>query len=156
MDVLLDERRQGPLGLRPDGPGDPRRDDVEDRDGRAVVGADRVGEGQGQLGMRAAPDRHEDPLDLGCPALLDHGDVAGRRPDDLVDRGRDDRGRLGHRAGAPPRAVRRRLAVGVDRVPATPAEDQQVGLFVRGRLDDPSAAWRAIRTRGWIGIPSGA
>ena len=62
LDVLLDERGQGPLGLGAHGQGDPRRHEVEDDDRRIVVARDRVGEAQRQLGVRAAPDRDEDAL----------------------------------------------------------------------------------------------
>ena len=61
LEVLLDERGQGALGLGPDGQGDPRRDEVEDDDGRVVVAGDRVGEAQRQLGVRAAADRARGP-----------------------------------------------------------------------------------------------
>ncbi len=63
-DVLLDERGQRPLGLGPDGEGDPGRDEVEDDDRRVVVARDRVGETERELGVRAAADRDEDPPDL--------------------------------------------------------------------------------------------
>ena len=61
--MLLDERREGTLGLGPDGQGDPRRDEVEDDDGRVVVTGDGVGEVEGELGVRAAADRDEDASD---------------------------------------------------------------------------------------------
>ena len=63
-DVLLDERRQGALGLGPDGERDARRDEVEDDDRRVVVAGDRVGVAQRELGVRPAADRHEDAPDL--------------------------------------------------------------------------------------------
>ena len=59
-------------------------------------------------------------ISLGA-ALLDDGDVARRLADDLVDRRREDRGRLAVAAG-------RRLAA--------PAEDDQVRLLLGGCLDD--------------------
>ena len=64
LEVLLDERREGPFRLRPDGHRDARRDEVEHDDRRAVVGRDRVGEADRQLGVGTAADRHEDTLDL--------------------------------------------------------------------------------------------
>ena len=75
-----------------------------------------------QLGVGAAADRDEDPLDVLGAALLDDGDVARRVADDLVDRRREHR-----RAG--PVAAGRRLAA--------PAEDDEVGLLLGGCLDDP-------------------
>ena len=121
-DVLLDERGERPLRLGPDGQGDPRRDEVEDRDDRVVVAGDGVGEMEGELGVGSAADRDEDPPDVLGAALLDDGDVARRVADDLVDRRRED-----GRAGAVPAA---------GGAPA-PAEDDEVGLLLRGRLDDP-------------------
>ena len=56
-DVLLDERRQGALGLGPDGERDARRDEVEDDDRRVVVAGDGVREAQRELGVRPAADR---------------------------------------------------------------------------------------------------
>ena len=53
---------------------------------RAVVGRDRVGEADRQLGVRSAADRDQDALDVPRAALLDDRDVAGRLADDLVDR----------------------------------------------------------------------
>ena len=101
----------------------PGRDEVEDDDRRVVVAGDRVGVAQGELGVRAAADRDEDPPDLLRAALLDDRDVARRVADDLVDGRREDR-----RAALPSRAGRRLAA---------PAEDDQVGLLLGGRLDDP-------------------
>ena len=105
--VLLDERGERPFGLGPDGHRDAGRDEVEDDDRRAVVLGDGVGEADGELGVRAAADRHEDALDLARAALLDDGDVGRRLADDLVDgRGEDGgpvgRGRPGRRAPCRP------------------------------------------------------
>ena len=63
VDVLLDERGERPFRLGPDGQGDPGRDEVEDDDRRVVVAGDGVGEVEGELGVRAAADRDEDPPD---------------------------------------------------------------------------------------------
>ena len=52
VDVLPHEGGERALGLGPDGEGDPGRDDVEDDERRVVAAADRVGEAQGQLGVR--------------------------------------------------------------------------------------------------------
>ena len=120
LHVRLDEGGEGALGLGPDRQGDPGRDEVEDDDGCVVMASDGVGVPDGELGVRAAADRHEDPLDLLGAALLDDGDVARRVADDLVDRRRED-GRAVVVAGA-------RLAA--------PAEDDQVRLLLGGRLDD--------------------
>ena len=122
LEVLLDERRERPFRLGPDGHRDARRDEVEDDDRRVVVGRDGVGEADRELGVRAAADRDEDALDVAGTALLDDRDVARRLADDLVDGRREDR-----RAGAPV-VARRRLAA--------PAEDDEVGLLLGGRLDD--------------------
>ena len=64
-DVLLDERGQRPLRLGPDGQGDPRRHEVEDRDHRVVVTGDGVGEMEGELGVRVR--RGPGPGPAGCP-----------------------------------------------------------------------------------------
>ena len=55
-------------------------------DRRVVALGERVGEPQGELGVRAAADRDEDPPDVARAALLDDRDVARRLADDLVDR----------------------------------------------------------------------
>ena len=120
-DVLLDEGGQGALGLGADRQRDPGRDEVEDDDGRLVTAGDGVGEAQRELGVRAAADRDEDPPDLPGAALLDDGDVAGRVAHDLVDRRGED-----HRSGAVARPAGA----------AAPAEDDEVGLLLGGRLDD--------------------
>ena len=71
--------------------------------------------------MGPATDRHEDPPDLLRAALLDDGDVAWRLSNDLID-GRGEDGRT------TPLAAAGRLA--------TPAEDDEVRLLLRGGLDD--------------------
>ena len=84
-------------------------------------------------------------------ALLDDGDVARRLADDLVDGRREDR-----RAAVAPVVAGRRLAA--------PAEDDEVGLLLGGRLDDalggvpPDAHDRVDRraARGRSRGPSGA
>ena len=119
--VLPDEGGEGPLGLGPDGEGDPRRDDVEGHEVGVVAEGDRVGEAEGQLGVGTAADRHHDPPDLAGPALLHDGDVAGRVANDLLDR-RRERGDRGIAVGG-------RLAA--------PAEDDEVGVELGGRFDDP-------------------
>ena len=121
--VLLDERGQGPLGLGSDGHGDARRHEVQDHDRAAVMGRDGVGEAQGELGMGAAADRHEDALDVARAALLDHGDVGRGLAHDLVDGRREDR-----RAARP--------AVGPERRLAAPAEDDEVRLLLGAGLHD--------------------
>ena len=103
-------------------------------DGRAVVPGQRVGEAQGELGVRAAADRDEDPPDLGRAALLDDRDVARRLADDLVDRGRDDRAGSAERPVAGP-SVASPLTWIVCRPPQP--KMMQVGLLLGGRLDDP-------------------
>ena len=120
LEVLLDERGQGVLGLGPHGHRDARRDEVEDDDRRVVVAGDGVGVAQGELGVRAAADRDEDALDRPRAALLDDGDVARGVADDLVDGRREDR-----RPGLVARA-------GL----AAPAEDDEVRFLLGGRLDD--------------------
>ena len=120
-DVLLDERRERTFRLDPDGQRDAGRHEVEDRDRRIVVAGDGVGEAHGQLRVRAAADRDEDAPDLPGAALLDDRDVAWGVAHDLVDRRREDRG-----------AGRVAAAGG----PSAPAEDDEVGFLLRGRLDD--------------------
>ncbi len=64
-------------------------------------------------------------LDLADAALLDDRDVAGPLADDLIDGGAEDRlevGLLGHASAGT--------------VGATPAEEDEVGIFLRGQLDD--------------------
>ena len=121
-DVLLDECGESAFGLGPDRKGDARRHEVEDDDRRVVMPRDRIGEAQGELGVRSAADRDEDAPDLLRAALLDDRDVARRFADDLVDRRREDR-----RAGA----------VATASGPAAPAEDDEVGLLLGRGLDDP-------------------
>ena len=87
---------------------------------RVVALGDRAGDVQGQLGVGAAADRDDDPLQVAHATLLDHRDVAGRLAQDLVDRRREGRGHA--------------LADG--RGLAAPAEDDEVGLELRGDLDD--------------------
>ena len=119
--VLANQGRQGPLGLGADGDRDPGRDDMEGHELRVVAARERVCKAQGKLGVGAATDGNHDPPDLAGAALLDDGDVAGGVADDLLDRRRE--GRTG------PLAVAGRLAA--------PAEDDQVGVQLRGRFDDP-------------------
>ena len=120
-DVLLDEGRQGALGLGPDGERDARRDEVEDDDRRVVVAGDGVGVAQRELGVRPAADGHEHAPDLDRSALLDDRDVARRFAHDLVDRRRED-----HR----PRPVTGSAG------PPAPAEDDEVRLLLGRGLDD--------------------
>ncbi len=75
-DVLLDERRQGALGLGPNCQRDIGRDEVEDDDRGVVMACDRVGEMERQFRVGAATDRNEDPLDDLGATLLDDRDVA--------------------------------------------------------------------------------
>ncbi len=119
-DVLADERGQRVLGLRADRLGHAGGDEVHDGDRGSVAVGQRIGEPQGQLGVRPAADRNEDPADLVGPALLDDGDVAGQFADDLVDGGRDHR---------PARVL-------AGRGLAAPAEDHQVRFLLGGGLDD--------------------
>ncbi len=119
--VLADEMGQGPLRLRSNALGDAAWHEVQGHDLRLVAVGQGVGEAQRQLGVRAAADRHEDAADLRRAALLDHRDVARRVANDLVDGRREDRC-LGSGPG------RRGLAA--------PAEDDQVGVEFRRRLDD--------------------
>ena len=140
-DELARERREGALGLGADRLGDAVRDEVHDHDRGVVPVGQGVRDAQRQLRVRAAADGDQDPPDLAGAALLDDGDVAGRLPDDLVDRGADDRGarapggrrtcRPSRRSSGPPPARRR--------PPRCPA-----------------AAWRPMRTSGWMTVPSGA
>jgi hypothetical protein len=119
--VLLEERGEGVLGLGADAGRDAGRDHVEDDDPRVVAPGKCVGELQGELGVGAATDRDEDPLDLVEGALLDDRDVARRVADDRINRGREDGAVRGAAtAGAP-----------------APAEDEQVGVHLVRRLDDP-------------------
>ena len=120
LHVLLHERRQGVLRLGANGHRDPRRDQVQDDDRGVVVAGDGVCVAHGELGMRSASDRDQDPPDRPGAPLLDHGDVAWGVADDLVDRRREDR-RSGLVAG-------RRLAA--------PAEDDEVRFLLLGGLDD--------------------
>jgi hypothetical protein len=119
-DVLAGELRKGVLGLGPHGLGHPLWHEVHHRDRRAVLEREGIGHAQGELRVRAATDRDEDPPDVARAALLDDRDVAGRLAYSLVDRRRD------HRPAAVP--VRARLAA--------PAEDHEVGFLLGGRLDD--------------------
>ena len=118
---LAGERREGVLGLRPDGLRDARRHEVHDDDRRVVAHGERVGEAQRELGVRAAAHRDQDPADLAGAALLHDRDVARGLAHDLVDGRADDRAAAGITARA-----------GL----AAPAEDHQVGLLLRRRLDD--------------------
>ena len=87
------------LGLRPNGGREARRHNVEHGDAGAVPPGQRVREAQRQLGVRAAPDGDQDPVDLGDRALLDDRDVAGRFADDRIDRRAEDERRLVRRIG---------------------------------------------------------
>ena len=119
--VLLQEGREGVLRLGTDAGGDAGRDHVEDDDPGVVVPGERVGEFEGELGVGAAADGDEDPLDLAERALLDDRDVTGRRAHDSVDRGREDgAGRVASTARTP-----------------APPEDEQIGVHLVRRLDDP-------------------
>jgi hypothetical protein len=111
------------LRLGSNGHRDPRRDKVEHDHRGAVVRGDRVREPDGELGVGTAADRHEDAVDLSRPTLLHDRDVARRLSNDLVDGRRED----GRAAVA---------AVVADRRLAAPAEDDQVGFLLGGRLDD--------------------
>ena len=119
--MLLQERAESVLGLGADRARHARRDHVEDFDPGVVPARQGIGELQGQLRVRSAADRDEDPPDLVERALLDHRDVAGRVPHHGVDRGREDRAG----AGAP-------AAGGA----TAPAEDDEVGVQLPGGLDD--------------------
>jgi hypothetical protein len=121
LQVLAEELGEGVLRLGPDRQGDPRRDEVKDADEGVVAGGDRIRITDGQLGVRPAADRDDDPPDLLRAALLDDGYVGRRIADDLVDRRRED-GRV-----AVPAAERL----------AAPAEDDEIGLLLGRRLDDP-------------------
>src|SRR5258706_14639736 len=70
--------------------------------------------------MGAAADRHHDPLEVADASLLDDGDIAWRLAQDLVDRRREGKGH----------------AIPSGRRLAAPAEHDEVGLELRGRLDD--------------------
>ena len=61
LEVLLDERGQGTFRLGADRHRDAGRHEVEDDDRGAVVGGDRVGEADRELGVRAAADRARAP-----------------------------------------------------------------------------------------------
>ena len=130
---------EGAFRLGPDRHRDPGRDEVEDDDRRAVIGRDGVGEAQGELGVGAAADRDEDALDLARPALLHDGDVARRVADDLVDRRREDR-----------RAVPASRPAGV--LPPQPKMMRSASCSADASMM-PSAAWRPMRTIGWIVVP---
>ncbi len=117
--MLLEEGRKGVLGLGADGARHARRDDVEDDDAGVVAAGKRIGKFEGELGVGPAADRDEDAPDLAERPLLDDGDVTRRLADDGVDRRRE----------------RRRPALPA-RLPA-PAEDEEVGVDLPGRLDDP-------------------
>ena len=123
LEVLLDERGQGTFRLGADRHRDAGRDEVEHDDRGAVVGGDRVGEADRELGVRAAADGHEHALDLARATLLDDRDVARGLAHDLVD-GRGEDGR----AAVATVAAGGRLAA--------PAEDDEVGLLLGGGLRD--------------------
>ena len=140
--MLLDEGRQGALGLGADGQRDPGRDEVEDDDRGVVVPGDRVGEAERELGVRAAADRDEDPPDLAATprcltTAMSHGE--SRTTSSIV--GEKTVGPLPSRAGGalPPQPKMMRSA-------SCSADASMM----------PSAACRPIRTIGWIVVPSGA
>ena len=141
LDVRPEELGEGVLGLGPDGERDPGRDEVEDGDVGVVAPGDRVGVADRELGVGTAADRHDDPPDFLGAALLDDRDVGGRVADDLVDRRREDRGTRPSRPAGdlPPQPKMIRSA-------SCSADASTI----------PSAAWRPIRTIGWIAVPSGA
>ena len=88
---------------------------------RSTMKVTAVIEDEGELGVGTAANGHQDPLDLAEGALLHDRDVARRVANDGVDGGREDRaGRAATTAGTP-----------------TPAEDEQVGVHLVRRLDDP-------------------
>ena len=118
--MLLEEGRQGMLGLGADGHRDAGRHEVEHDDRRVVVPGDGVGEAQGEFRVRAAADGHEDPLDGPRAALLDDRDIGRRLAHDLVD-GRREHGRAG--------------LVATGRL-AAPAEDDEIRFLLGGGLDD--------------------
>ena len=148
-DVLLDECRECPLGLRPNSERDPRRHEVE-RDNFALVQAgERVGKAQSELGVGSAADGHEDLLQLARATLLDNADVAGSIADHLVDGRREDR-----RVAVSPADRRLSLAAG-GCLPA-PAEDDEVRLLFRRRLDDPLRGVAADPDDGMDRCPFGS
>ena len=120
--VLADEMRQGSLRLGPYALAETARHKMHGRDRRVVAVSQGIGEMEGKRGVGAAADRHQDAVNFRRAALLDDGDVAGRVSDDLVDGRREDRCRRARPRG-------RRLSA--------PAEDDQVHVQLRGRLDDP-------------------
>jgi hypothetical protein len=128
--VLLDERGERSFRLGADGQCDPRRYEVEDDDRRIVVPGDGVGVLQRQLGMRAAADGDEDPADLLGATLLDDRDVGEKTIGPLP---------LRPFVARPPQPKMMRSA-------SCSADASMM----------PSAAWRPIRTSGWIVVPSGA
>ena len=118
--VLANEMGQRFGCLRADGRAQARGHDVQGDDVSAAAAGQGVGELEGQLGVGAAADRHENPPDLHWRALLDDGDVARRVSNDLVDRGAED-GRFGAGPG------RGGLAA--------PAEDDQLRVELGRGLD---------------------
>ena len=123
--VTLDEEAEVALGLGLDARIDAGRDHVQHFELGSEAALQSRGVGQRQLGMRAAADRSQDAADLADAALLDDRDVAGSLADDLVDGGAEDRLEvflLGHAASST--------------VGTTPAEEDEVGLFLCGQLDD--------------------
>ncbi len=124
LEVLLDERGQGAFRLGTDRHRDAGRHEVEHDDRRAVIRRDRVREAHRELGVGAAADRYEHPLDLARAALLDDRDIARGLAHDLVD-GRREHGRA---------AV---AAVVAGRRLAAPAEDDEVGLLLGRGFGDP-------------------
>ena len=116
------ERAQRALRLGTDPEARSGRQHVQGGDLRLEGAAERVGVAQGELGIGAAPNRHEDAFHAGEAALLHHRDATRRLPRDRVDG-------LRHGARIPTVAASR---VG----PPTPSEDDEVGLLVARRLED--------------------
>ena len=82
--VLADEAGKGTFGLRADALGDAGWDHVQGDHLAVGVTRQGIGEMDGQLGVRAAPDRYEDAAHLRRAALLDHRDLARRLANYLV------------------------------------------------------------------------
>ena len=124
--VQPDECGQRPFRLGADDRIDARGHDVEGFDFGTQTAAQGVREAEGQLGMRAAAYRDQDPADVIDAALLDHRDVARRLADDLVDGWAEDRVDRPRPGALPSRRWRW----------SAPAEKDQVGLLLGRRLED--------------------
>ena len=138
--MLAGELGERVLGLGADRLGNALGYEVHYRDRRAVMEGQRIRDPQGELGMGTAADRDEDPADVARAALLDDRDVARRLAHGLVDRGRDH--------GPPPSRC------GPD-LPPQPKIMRSASCSAAASTM-PAAAWRPIRTNGWITVPSGA